>query len=115
MDALLLERIKKFACAQLDTGKRVEQEMSAAQADVTLLQRDAAEYDALRRSGTRDSDNVDYGTSEIPLSEALQRTSTDLATTQQRIDALRRQLDALPVSETTARKFLETLKAQGIQ
>ncbi len=97
------------------TRSRVAQDMSAAQMDLTSLQRDAAEYEGLRRSGTRDGDSVDYGTSQMPLSEALQRTYADLATTQQRIAALRGQQDALPATETTARKLLGTLKEHGVQ
>jgi spermidine synthase len=97
------------------TRTRVEQEMSAAQADLTSLQRDVSDYEGLSRSGTADSDDVDYGTSEIPLGQALQRTYADLATTQQRIADLRRQLDALPSVETSERRFLDTLKQQGVQ
>jgi hypothetical protein len=97
------------------TRTRVEQEMSAAQADLTSLQSDAVEYEGLSRSGTTGLDAVDYGTSEIPLGQALQRTYADLGTTQQRIADLRRQLDALPGVELNARKFLDTLKQQGIQ
>jgi spermidine synthase len=95
------------------TRKRVQQDIAAVNADITTLQRDLSEYEGLRLSGTRDDENVEYGTSEIPLREALKRTNNDLATSRQRLEALQRQLTALPETESLARKLLTTFKQPG--
>lgn len=95
------------------TRSRLAQEQAEANTDLTALQRDRSEYEGLRRSGTRDSDSVEYGSAEIPLSDALNRTYADIALTEQRIQSLQRQIEALPGLERAARAFLQNLNAAG--
>lgn len=92
------------------TLTRVQSDLSLARTDLATLERDLAEYTALQR-GNSDSYEVDYGTEQIPVVEALRRTNDDLARTRQLADLLQRQLTELPMEFTAAEKLLAAWKA----
>lgn len=88
---------------------RLQADVTAAQQEQALLQKDKAEYDALKRT-TPLGESVEYGTTNIPLSEAIRLTETDLASVGQQLTLSQRQLDELPKELAAARVLLERLK-----
>jgi spermidine synthase len=101
----LQERVRNSAA----TLAALNMELSDLNTDNTQLQSDLSEYQGLMTSGTGLSENVDYGTEQITLSDALARTQNDLAVTKGRIEAVQAQIAGQPESDAAARRMITTL------
>jgi spermidine synthase len=91
------------------TMSRLKIELEDAKVELTALQSDKREYDALAVY-TQPDEQVEYGTDEIPLSEARRRTDTDLERTQQRITLLEQQINNIPEEARIAQLLITNLK-----
>lgn len=88
---------------------RIEADLTSARSDLTTLQSDKTEYTNIQRT-YGPSDEVEYGTSKIPVSEALRRTDDDIKRTEQLITVLQQETNDLPRQNEAAKKLLQTLK-----
>ncbi|MDR3616919.1 MAG: hypothetical protein P4L53_25400 [Candidatus Obscuribacterales bacterium] len=102
---LLLKENKE----QDSTKQSLMRDLNYAQADMTSLQRDKADYQACS-SDTGMGENVDYGSTQIPLGQAIIKTDNDIALTTQRIKILQDQVEALPKEAQLRTKVLEQFK-----
>lgn len=89
--------------------KRIEADLTSVKSDLSSLKSDKTEYTSIQSSYGA-SDMVEYGTTEIRVDEALQRTNDDIARTEQLIQVLNDQLSALPKQNEAAKTFLQSLK-----
>jgi spermidine synthase len=88
---------------------RLEADLTSARTDLSSLQSDKTEYTSIQ-SSYGPSDEVEYGTSEIRVDEALRLTDADIQRTQQLITALEAQLAELPRQNEAAITLLGLLK-----
>ncbi len=88
---------------------RLNQDVSNVNTELSLLQRDKSEYTSIKNS-SGSSEIVDYGTTEISVSEALKRTDDDIARNQQLLTFLQKQVADLPMQNETAKVMLAALK-----
>ena len=88
---------------------RLNQDVSNVNTELSLLQRDKSEYTSIKNS-SGSSEIVDYGTTEISVSEALKRTDDDIARNQQLLTFLQKQVADLPKQNETAKVMLAALK-----
>ena len=89
--------------------KRLTTALSSARNDLLLLQNDKRIYEDIRRRYGA-SDVVDYGSSEITVSEALRLTDADLSRTTQLISVLEQQKQELPGRNLAIQRINERLK-----
>ncbi|MBC7545987.1 MAG: hypothetical protein H7338_24930 [Candidatus Sericytochromatia bacterium] len=83
---------KGLTQAQMETMKAIQ-----------ALEADKRDYTQLQRSGMSE---VDYGTTEIPVDEALRRTERDLAQSKQDLSRIETRMVQWPAEVTTARYML---------
>jgi spermidine synthase len=102
---LLLKENKE----QNSTKQSLMRDLNYAQADMTSLQRDKSDYRACS-SDTQMYEMVDYGSTQIPLGQAITRTDNDITATAQRIKMLQDQVEALPQEAALRAQILEQFK-----
>ncbi len=89
--------------------KSIESDLASARQDMTSLQKDLAEYTQIQKT-YGPSDTVEYGSSEISVSQALQLTNADIGRTDQLISVLQQRVDQLPKQHEAAQKLLAVLR-----
>jgi len=87
LTALLKSVMDKLSKELAADSKSFASDLSQAQQERTTIQKDLAEYQRIYSAGGDSSESVDYGTEEISVSNAINRTQNDLAVNQQDIDA----------------------------
>ncbi|HEX2987146.1 MAG TPA: hypothetical protein VHS06_03135, partial [Chloroflexota bacterium] len=75
-----------------------------------LLEKDRTEYEAIAKTAKDGNTSVEYGSSEIPLREALNRTYSDLTSVTQQIAALDKQIGDLPAATSAAGRLVARLQ-----
>ncbi len=101
----LTKQVNEYAAVKA----RLDTDLTSARTDLTSLQRDKTEYTSIQKT-YGPNDEVEYGTSEIKVSEALKRTDDDIARTNQLITLLEQQVTDLPKQNEAAKQLLQTLK-----
>ena len=87
-------------------AQRLAGDLGQLQRDLALLEADRVAYTALQNTMPA-GEKVDYGSGQLPLSEALQRTFDDITRTQQLIDRTQSEIKALPTESILAQKLLK--------
>jgi hypothetical protein len=90
------------------TNTRLDDSIRLEEIELGQLLVDKSEYETIGRTDG-ESTMVEYGTSEIPLREALQRTNTDITKTQQRITLLQQQRSRLPTDLALTERVVASL------
>ncbi len=101
----LTKQVNEYAAVKA----RLDADLTSARTDLASLQRDKTEYTSIQKT-YGPNDEVEYGTSEIKVSEALKRTDDDIARTHQLITVLEQQVTDLPKQNEAAKQLLQTLK-----
>ena len=99
------KQVKEYAAVKA----RIDADLASARSDLASLQRDKTEYTSIQRT-YGPNDEVEYGSSEITVSEALRRTDDDIARTTQLITVLEQQANELPKQNQAADQLSQTLK-----
>ncbi|GAC1357033.1 MAG: hypothetical protein NVSMB42_15990 [Herpetosiphon sp.] len=92
---LLGPLLKQTQSDVLGSDARLQSALSSARQDQAMLQGDLATYTGIQRA-RGSAEVVEYGTSNIPVAEALTRTADDLRRTAQLIESLTQQNNARP-------------------
>ncbi len=90
---------------------RIDADLTSARVDLASLQKDKTEYTSIQKT-YGPSDEVEYGTSEITVSEALKRTDDDIARTTQLIAVLEQQASELPKQNAAAKQLVQALDSK---
>jgi spermidine synthase len=108
------EMMAKYLAEQVknaDAEKaRLTQERTDLLADKSLLEQDKIEYDAIAKTATDGNMSVEYGSSEIPLREALNRTNADLSSVTLQIATIEKQSNELPAAVSASSRLLARLQ-----
>ncbi|HLV82052.1 MAG TPA: hypothetical protein VKT32_17310, partial [Chthonomonadaceae bacterium] len=90
-------------------------DLAGLQSDRVSLEKDLQEYQDIQQTNLRYgygevNPDVDYGTEEIPLSDALDRTQRDLAQNQQDLDRTQADIDKLTAEQERIARILDQLQ-----
>ena len=102
--ALLVKETKE----QDSNRQSLMRDLGFAATDLSALYRDRSDYEACK-ADTQMYENVDYGTTQITLREAIDRTASDITLTELRIKHLQDQVNALPAEAELRAHMLGSL------
>ncbi|HEY1014212.1 MAG TPA: hypothetical protein VGE07_15980 [Herpetosiphonaceae bacterium] len=100
--------LKKETGDQANVLKRIQDDLASAKSDLSLLQSDKNEYTSIQ-SSYGPSDEVEYGTSNMTVANALKLTNDDIARTQQLIDVLQKEAAEAPAQFKAEQNLLKLL------
>ena len=86
---------------------RLQKNLNDANLTMASLQRDLGEYNACK-ADTQMWESVEYGSQQIPLADALQKTQTDIDRCQQRINIISKAMYDAPLESEQASRLLKT-------
>ncbi len=86
--------------------KKLRANLNDAEATMAALQRDLRDYNACK-ADTKMWESVDYGSQQISLRDALDRTNADLNRCQQRIDLINKAIYDAPMENEQVQRLLK--------